>query len=183
MMSAEPTPVALPWVRSVRLSTAIFLMTGPPRQSTKRLLRPVTLGSKPVPLISLPISSITSTSISSKKSRAIFSLAMASSSGSRACRRAAGMHSMSAVSSWAFSTAATPNRNGRRAITTSAASGSTTGNRSMPWVCSCAAPLILPMPIASILVMPLSIAPRNVVCGLIRLMSTMPSAAAAMASA
>ena len=46
-----------------------------------------------------------------------------------------------------------------------------------------AAPLILPMPMVSILVMPLSIAPRNVVCGLMRLMSTMPSAAAARASA
>jgi len=86
---------------------------------------------------------------------------------------------MIAVSSAAFSTIATANRKFFFPMISLAVFGSSSPNMSMPYVCSVVAPMILPMPMESILTMPDSIGARKLVCGLTRGINTTASASAA----
>ena len=87
VMLARPRPATLPWVSSVRSRTVITATSEVPNSSSCRgIMRRLTmLVSMPVPLMFLPISRTTSTSISGKGKLAIMSLASCnkSASGSR----------------------------------------------------------------------------------------------------
>ena len=81
-----PSPIALPWLPAVSPRMAIRRTCGdsPSTALWSSNFRPTTFGSMPVPLMSLPIRSISSTSARGNGSRGISRFASTSSSFSRA---------------------------------------------------------------------------------------------------
>ncbi|WP_263247675.1 hypothetical protein [Saccharopolyspora rosea] len=97
--SAVPSPLALPRVRSVRSSTTIRRIDTVPNPSAPAGVRPVMFGSIPAPLMSVPISSTTSTSMSPTRKRGSSRSASTSSSASRASSSRAGSSPSRAICS------------------------------------------------------------------------------------
>ena len=143
----------------------------------------MTFGSSPAPLMSLPISSTMSRSMSSRgrpgrSPRATSWRASSPDSISGPSRS----RTSQALCCW-FSKMATPNRTGTSRRRATAASWTISPrSRATPALCSRSAPSWLPRPIHSIFMRPLPIGPAKSVCGFTRLTITMPSAPAASRS-
>ena len=155
--SAMPMPLALWWVSSVSPRTTIRWAVKPSLPAlSAQAKRPVTLGSMPSPLQSLPILSTISVSACSKRMLPILLFASSRSAGSCSQTSSAVIPTILQVSSYAFSIRPRPAMILLLSKTTRPTFGMMRPILMKPDSWTVSAPCCLPMPITDIFTTPLS---------------------------